>query len=331
MVLNNKRRSSISDDNHTERWLISYADYMTLLFAVFVVLYAFAALKNENHKILSDSLGVIFHLEGNDKQGAKGSLVMNSSDALLTSGDKLSELEQHNQGLLAEAGVSPAEGNSQLVNIDKQLLGTPFSSMKEKLQTDLLEVLEEGYAKIEQDDNWLTIEFSSGLLFDSGSATTRNSTKILLEKVIKTIAPANNYVHVRGYTDSQPINNEQFKSNWQLSSARASAIVELLQQLNVEPQRLAIEAYGQYRPKIINETAQSRATNRRVVIAISRFGWQPAPDLELVQNDNQYDIQHDKVKQAQGDIVNNASESNQVKTIKLPHGGIRITTRDEDQ
>lgn len=319
MVLNSRRRSSIQDDPHIDRWLISYADYMTLMFAVFVVLYAFAAVKKENYAILSDSFGVIFHLEGRDKQGGQGSLVQNSSDSVLTSGDKISQLNQFNKGLLDQVASEPVEGDSQIVNIDKKLTGTPFSSMTEKLQTDLLEVLEQGYAKIEQDDNWLTIEFSSGLLFDSGSATTRPATKLLLEQVIKTIAPANNFVHVRGYTDSQPINNEQFKSNWQLSSARASAIVELLQQLDIEPQRLAIEAYGQYKPKVANNSARARAINRRVVIAISRFAWVPP---EVVQAKEIASNQQPSLTLPAVTV-----DSNEVKIIKLPHGGLRITTR----
>jgi chemotaxis protein MotB len=319
MVLNNRRRSSIQDDAHTERWLISYADYMTLLFAVFVVMYAFAAVKNENYAILSESFGVIFHLEGRTKQAEHGSYAANASTTLLTSGDKISQLEQVNQGLLEEAGSEPIEGNSQLVNIDKKRIGTPFSSMTEKLQTDLLEVLEQGYAKIEQDDNWLTIEFSSGLLFDSGSATARPATTVLLEQVVDTIAPANNYVHVRGYTDNQPINNEQFKSNWQLSSARASAIVELLQQLDIEPERLAIEAYGQYRPKVANSNANARAINRRVVIAISRYGWE-APSI----NNN---LNIAKNSDAKVFVPAVQPDSDQVRIINLPHGGLRITTR----
>ena len=318
MVLNSRRRSSISDDTHTERWLISYADYMTLLFAVFVVLYAFAIVKNDDYKILSHSLGVVFHLDGHDKQGGQGSIPLNSSDRKLTSGDKISPLDQFNQGLLEEAGTEPVAGDSELVNIDKKLLGTPFSSMTEKLQTDLLEILEQGYAKIEQDDNWLTIEFSSGLLFGSGSATTRPATRDLLGQVIKTIAPANNYVHVRGYTADHPINNEQFKSNWQLSSARASAIVELLQQLNIAPQRLAIEAYGQYKPKIANDSVQSRAANRRVVIAISRYAWQPPLPEKVIVN---------KVT-SKVDVAVNEVGSKEIKFIKLPNGGLRITTRE---
>lgn len=321
MVLNSHRRSSIQDDNHTDRWLVSYADYMTLLFAVFVVLYAFAAVKKENYKILAESFDTIFHLEGRANQGGLGVRPLDPSEIPLVSADRLTAREKFYPGILEEAGSEPVKGDSQLVNIDKKLNGTPFSSMIEKLQTDLLEVLEQGYAKIEQDDNWLTIEFSSGLLFDSGSATTRPATKILLEQVIKTIAPANNYVHVRGYTDSQPINNELFKSNWQLSSARASAIVELLQLLAIEPGRLAIEAYGQYQPKVANDSASARAINRRVVIAISRYGWQPPSVINVSEAEG-----------SEADPVLTAVPvaANQVKIIKLPHGGLRITTRNEE-
>ncbi len=321
-MLNNRRlKSTVTEDTHLERWLVSYADYMTLLFALFVVLYAFALVKEEKYALLSDSLGEIFHLSGNEKQGGRGVVIQNSSDTPLTSGDKISKDNDYNKGLLEAVGTEPVEGDSEIVNPDSKYVGTPFSSMKEKLTQDLLEVIEDGSAKIEQDDNWLTIEFRSGLLFDSGSAVTRNVTKSVLKKVIGTIAPANNYVHVRGYTDDQGINNEQFQSNWQLSSARASAIVQELQVLNVEPQRLAIEAYGQYRPKVENVDAQSRAKNRRVVIAISKFGWHK----EIIEK-IELPVNEEKVTNS---ILNNP-DSDEIQVIELPSGGLRITTRNQE-
>lgn len=319
-MLNNRRlQSTVTEDSHLERWLISYADYMTLLFALFVVLYAFALVKEEKHAILSDSLGEIFHLSGDKEQGGRGVLIQNSSDTPLTSGDKISDENDYNKGLLDAVGSEPVEGDSEIVNADKKYVGTPFSSMKEKLAQDLLEVIEEGYAKIEEDDNWLTIEFRSGLLFDSGSAVTRSATKAVLKKVIKTIAPANNYVHVRGYTDDQVINNEQFQSNWQLSSARASAIVQNLQLLNIEPQRLAIEAYGQYRPKVNNTNQESRAKNRRVVIAISKFGW-VKPEVANKKN---------ILEKVVPKIVS-TKDSEKIQVIELPNGGLRFTTRKQE-
>lgn len=319
-MLNSRRHQSLAnEDSHLDRWLVSYADYMTLLFALFVVLYAFALVKEEKHAILSNSLGEIFHLSGRQGHGGQGQVIQNSSDTPLTSGDKVSEQNDFNKGLLDAAGSEPVEGDSQLVNPDMQQLGTPFSSMKEKLAQDLLEVVEKGYAQIEQDDNWLTIEFRSGLLFDSGSAVSRKATKTVLKQVINTIAPANNYVHVRGYTDDQSINNEQFQSNWQLSSARASAIVQELQLLNIAPERLAIEAYGQYRPKINNSDQQSRAKNRRVVIAISKFGW-IKPKIS----------EQPALRQEPSNAFIPVQDSNEIQIIELPNGGLRITTRKQE-
>jgi len=319
-MLNNRRfESTVTEDSHLERWLISYADYMTLLFALFVVLYAFALIKEEKYAILSDSLGEVFHLSGNQEQGGRGVVIQNSSDTPLTSGDKISDENNYNKGLLEAVGTEPVEGDSERVNPDKKYVGTPFSSMKEKLAQDLLEVIEEGYAQIEEDDNWLTIEFRSGLLFDSGSAVTHAATKEVLKKVIKTIAPANNYVHVRGYTDDHVINNEQFQSNWQLSSARASAIVQELQALNIEPQRLAIEAYGQYRPKVNNINKESRAKNRRVVVAISKFGWNKP---KVINKKNTLE------KKTPKNVSSKDSENIQV--IELPNGGLRFTTRKQE-
>ena len=308
------RRSRHFEENaHLERWLISYADYMTLMFALFVVLYAFALAKEENYRYLTESLSDIFHLAGPAGQESKG------ADLLLAK-DSLSEIEQHHPGLLPESGSDPVEGDSQLVNLDKPLAGTPFSSMKEQLSTDLLELIEEGYVNVDQKDDWLTIELSSGLLFGSGSAAPRGSTRQIIQQILQTVGKANNYIRVRGYTDNQPINNELYQSNWQLSVARATAIVEVMQSLGVAPPRLAIEGYGEFQPKDSNDTVQGRANNRRVVIALSRFGWQPPVVEEPVV----------PAKTLDKDLAVVAPDEDEIRVIELPNGGLRITTRKEN-
>ena len=212
------------------------------------------------------------------------------------------------------------EGDSQIINLDKPLAGTPFSSMKEQLSTDLLELIEEGYVNVDEKDDWLTIELSSGLLFDSGSAAPRGITRQIIQQILQTVSNANNYIRVRGYTDNQPINNEVYQSNWQLSVARATAIVEMMQSEGIAPPRLAIEGYGEFQPKDSNETVQGRANNRRVVIALSRFGWQPPPAIE---------IQAAPTETVNKDLAVIAPDEDEIRVIELPNGGLRITTRKE--
>lgn len=311
--MKNRRRGHFEEDPHLERWLISYADYMTLMFALFVVLYAFALAKEENYRLLTNSLVDIFHLSEPAAEDGHGLGVLNAQD-------NIADIEQYSPGMLDTRGSSPVEGDNQIINLDTPMVGTPFSSMKEKLNTDLLELVNQGSVKIEEKDDWLLIELSSGLLFESGNATPRNSTRELLIQVTSTISQANNFIRVRGYTDDQPINNEVFKSNWQLSVARATAIVEQLQQQGIEPPRLAIEGYGQYQPKSANDTAAGRASNRRVVIALSRFGWKPPAVLTTepaIASENQ--------------VPPTVADSEEMQVIELPGGGIRITTRKEKE
>jgi chemotaxis protein MotB len=305
------------ESEHLDRWLVSYADYMTLMFALFVVLYALAIIKEEQYDVLSDTLGKVFVVEGDDGAGVTGEGILLNNDPVDT------ELQLYGTSLLEVKGPELLDGKEAISNITQQRLGHPLESLEQQLKNALFDLIDKGYAEVEADDDWLTIELNSGLLFVSGSASTTNSAQLVLKQIYTIIGASDNYIRVRGYTDDQPINTELYQSNWHLSVARATAVLAILEQLKVNPARMAIEGYGQYSPSADNSTAQGRSNNRKVVIALSKYALQqpkiglddPAP----VSAEQKKPIK----KQKTGDYE-------QVQVIELPSGGIRITTRRDD-
>ena len=159
------------------------------------------------------------------------------------------------------------------------------------------------------------------MLFSSGSAVAQQRAKQVVGLVKDIIAPVDNYIRVRGYTDNEGIRNEMFRSNWELSVARATSVLVELESLGINPARMAIEGYGQYSPFASNDTEQGRAENRKVVVALSKYGLPPKePENTEQESPNQ---------PQQTTEIELPSDDNSIKVIQLPHGGIRITTRNE--
>jgi chemotaxis protein MotB len=276
------RRDDIKNDN-VHRWLISYADYMTLMFALFVVLYAMAMVNEKPFDAITESLGRVFvaneKAPKNRGQGNDILHVNNSMDDQILYGDSLVSkkntiidaiLENTKTDLKAEQ----LKDEDNLSNVSNELEGVYLTEIKEELNTSLYELLKDGLVTVDVKGDWLEIELNSGLLFPSGSSSLMLSAKPILESVYDVLGPINNFVRIRGYTDNQSINTEVFASNWELSVYRATAVLRVFESLAVDPARMAIEGYGQYYPIADNSTPQGRAKNRRVVIAVSKYGIQ---------------------------------------------------------
>lgn len=311
-----KRRHSIEHDN-VHRWLVSYADYMTLLFALFVVLYAMAMVNEKPFDSITKSVGRVF--QANDEQPKNRG---HGEDILDVNSSKTNK-RLFGNAILEEAGPELLEGEQTLSNISDAEVGSNLTSLEEALHSALYELVESGFAQLQIDGDWLEIELNSGLLFPSGSSSVTNSATDILTVVYQVIGDVTNFVRVRGYTDNQAINNEIFSSNWELSVYRATAILRLLESLGMNPARMAIEGYGQYYPSADNLTAQGRAKNRKVVVAISKYG------LEQSNLINTPTINIDEID-VNNTVVAPNEEAEQIQVIRLPNGGIRITTRSEN-
>jgi chemotaxis protein MotB len=303
-----------ADKSDTERWLVSYADYMTLLFALFLLLYSMATMEKEQFKKLQDTISKVF-IEATDKQeaGIQGQSVQPDIHPQ-------SDFELYGSGLEDATGPTLLADNAKLEHIDRTRRGSPLAAMQKDINRALRSLVESDLAKVTLDEDWLTIELSSGLLFSSGSANSTSSASAVMTELTAILKQTNNYMRVRGYTDSVPIRTEQFPSNWELSVARAASIVRLLEELGIAPERMAIEGYGQYAPFAENTTAQGRSQNRKVVIALSKYAYEPVaaetPQPVVVQSAKE---------QAAEEAAE--QEQNKIRVIRLPHGGIRITTR----
>lgn len=297
-----------------ERWLVSYADYMTLMFALFVVLYASAIVKEETYDVLSESLGKIFEIKGEQNTGTSG-------EGILV--NQVSQTEDFmGNDLQPEKGPMKSEQDKVKDESLEEQLGNPFDALEYELKKALSELMENDLAKLQLNDDWLTIELSSGLMFPSGSAASNPAALLILEQVAIVLSSVNNLIEVRGYTDSQRISNEIFSSNWELSAARAASVTNWLERFGIPQIRLSIKANGSNEPLASNETAEGRAQNRRVVIALSKYTIeQPLPSGE---------INEDKKLIRQGLSDKIEQQAKQIKVIKLPNGGIRITTRESD-
>ena len=312
-----KKRHNVEHDN-VHRWLVSYADYMTLLFALFVVLYAMAMVNEKPFETITESVGRVFQ-DDESKPKNRG-----HGDDILNVNTSKTNKRLYGNGLLDEAGPKLLEGDQTLSNISDTQVGSNLTSLEDELHVALYEMIESGFAQLQIDGDWLEIELNSALLFPSGSSSATNSATSILSIIYNVIGDVSNFVRVRGYTDNQVIKTEIFSSNWELSVFRATAILHELESLGVNPARMAIEGYGQYYPTADNTTAQGRAKNRKVVIAISKYG------LEKSDLINEPTINLKNVE-AITQAVEIDEEADEVKVIRLPNGGIRITTRNDNE
>jgi len=315
-----KRRAAVEHDN-IHRWLVSYADYMTLMFALFVVLYAMAMVNEKPFDSITESFGRVFQAS-EEKTKNRG-----HGDSVLMVNTSKTNVKLYGNGILEVAGPELLDNEQNLSNISDAKVGSNLSSLEKELHTALYDLVESGFAQLQIDGDWLEIELNSGLLFPSGSSSATRSAEAILAVIYDVIGQASNFIRVRGYTDNQVINNEIYSSNWELSVVRATAILRVLEKLGLNPARMAIEGYGQYYPSADNLTSEGRAKNRKVVVAISKYGLEKSNLLQAPTIAVQ-DIE--KVKLAGDSAVEGTDASNNIKVIRLKNGGIRITTRNEN-
>jgi chemotaxis protein MotB len=237
-----RRRQQEEHENH-ERWLVSYADFITLLFAFFVVMYSISSINEGKYKILSDTLTGVFTQP-------------DRAIKPIPVGDERPRTTEPDRSLVDE-GNSVKDSNSL-----EQIADSVRNAFGDLIKSEQL--------KISGTETWIEIELSSSLLFGSGDAIPNNAAFDIVERVAKILAPYENPVQVEGFTDNLPIQTAAYPTNWELSSARAASVVRMLAMDGVNPSRMAAVGYGEHQPVAANDTAEGRARNRRVVLVISR-------------------------------------------------------------
>jgi len=319
-----------SHNNHIHRWTVSYADYMTLMFALFVVLYAVSLNKEEKYQQMIEVIQSATQFvttkdpkqtgetinEAHSGSDASGILTKRSNDIKDQTGPALlADGQQYQQGFVSEL---PSE---QLSSLDNNYTGKGLEELQLSLQSALQPELETGAFSIDLDGDWLTIEMSDALLFADESHTLLNGAKQQLEKVADVLKPVNNMLRLRGYTDSRTVANEIYKSNWELSALRAISVLHALNEKGIDGRRLAIEGYGKFQPVINDNGVENQLKSQRVVIAISKFALVQQAISKVVLS---------KPLDDKGQANSAVPDSEQIREIYLPDGRLIITTRQEE-
>lgn len=250
-----RRRLQPGHENH-DRWLVSYADFITLMFAFFVVMFASSQADRTKIKRVADAV----------------------KDAIEHGATRFNGKAAHGEGLrnlkIDVVPQPPMEQNAELLPSLKYL--------NEQLKREI----ENGEMRVSLEGRGLVVSLQQATFFPSGEDTIDPATYPSLEKVAIAIRQLPNPVRLEGHTDSIPIHTARFRSNWELSAARAIAVLELLNgRFQVPRERVAIAGYAETAPVASNEDEQGRARNRRVDIVIlsSRQTFaEPAPALRAV-------------------------------------------------
>src|SRR5437870_990428 len=244
--------------NH-ERWLVSYADFITLLFAFFVVM--FAASNSDQKKAGQVAQAVQVAFKEMAVFAPSGKVVPLYDNGGLPTDTKSVIGNDH-------AGFDAA----QLVNSAKSgegRKGSTISEVKAQLEGLLKHEIANHNVRLAQDSRGLTVSLAEAGFFDAGSAVMQPKALAIVDRIAGTLRPLGYNVRVEGHTDNTPIHTAQFPSNWELSTNRATFLLEyLITNGNIPPQRLSAVGYGEYRPIASNSAAEGRAANRRVDLVV---------------------------------------------------------------
>jgi len=261
------RRKKHEEHVNAEAWAIPYGDLVTLLFALFTVMYAMSSVNEGKFRVLSDSLIAAFHgapksmqpVNIGEKQPGKGGekpLVGVTPTVLI----KIKEQGSANGGSIAPE-------NPELSHSPQGTAGV-LMRMERQVQDAMQALIDANLVTVRRESMWLEIEINTDILFPSGAAEFAPQAAPVLDKLADVLKPFPNPIRVEGHTDNRPIKTAAFRSNWELSAARAASVVHEFTQVGVDPLRLEIVGYGEFHPRQSNDTVEGRNANRRVAILV---------------------------------------------------------------
>jgi chemotaxis protein MotB len=229
----------IDDESHdnSERWLLTYSDLITLLMIFFIIMYAISSVSEQKYGQLASSLG--------SAMGGGGNLIGNGNGVGTNPGVQIVDTEEKRLENLK-------------TNIDKYI-------EQNGLSNDVVTQI---------DEKGVLVRLKNSILFDSGSAKLKDASIKEIIDIGNILKQMGNYIRVEGHTDSIPIHQAVFTSNWQLSAIRATNVAEMLiKESGISPDKIVAIGYGEYRPIASNSTTEGRAQNRRVdiVVVSSKF------------------------------------------------------------
>lgn len=238
-----RRPKRVEHDNH-DRWLISYADFVTLLFAFFVVMYSISSVNEGKYKIFSDSLSIAF--------------------------------SQQQPGAATVAPSQPP-GQSLKILVDKRdarilerqrRIQAQMKAVNESLRQVMGQLIAQGVVVVHPGRRGVVIDISASTLFKEGESKLQPGAQETLRQVARVLSRENQAIEVEGHTDDVPIRTAQFPSNWELSSGRAGSVVRMLVTDGVPELRLSAVGMAANQPVVANDTPENRARNRRVSITV---------------------------------------------------------------
>ncbi|MGE8280699.1 MAG: flagellar motor protein MotD [Stenotrophomonas sp.] len=285
------RRKHHEEHANHEAWAIPYADLMTLLLAFFVVMYAISSLNEGKYRVMADALTTAFggaprtitqvQVGNMQIQGGGHDTPSVIRSPSMTGGAMADPTQLPSMASHMRMPVS-AHNREQLQRAERQL-----GQIANQLSEALAPLVKQGVITVRRTELWIEVEINSDILFGTGSAALGNEARDTLGRLADVLLDAPNGVRVEGHTDNLPIATAQFPSNWELSAARAASVVHLFADHGVQPQRLAMVGYGQFRPRESNDAPEGRNRNRRVMVIIlaDQAGAAGLPDNATARNE----------------------------------------------
>ncbi|WP_316364734.1 flagellar motor protein MotD [Candidatus Thiodiazotropha sp. CDECU1] len=261
-----RRRKRKQEHVNHERWIVSYADFITLLFAFFVVMYSVSSVNEGKYRVLSQTLTDAFQESSRSLEPIQvGELNRSPGNAVgLAQENALIETEQiQGPGTYQEQGLN-MDAIGTLPNDETQRLSFLAATIEDMLS----DYVDQDLVEVSFTEDRVIVNMKDKMLFPSASAHLSRAAVKALRNISRVLNTVPNQIQVEGNTDNRPIKTDEFPSNWELSAARAASVVHLMTRMGIKPQRMSAVGYAEHRPVAENTTESGRAKNRRVSLII---------------------------------------------------------------
>lgn len=253
-----KKKQSHEEDHIDETWLIPYADLLTLLLALFIVLFASSTINIDKYKEFMESF--------NEALG--GVTILNENHIPLKPNQPLNK--ENNGEIAIDEGRDEQQNGQPAASTSAEQAEQDLQDLKKHLQQYIDANQLNAVIALEDKSRGIEVSLKDVILFDSGKAALIPSSLPLLEDITKLLGTIDHPISIEGHTDNVPIRNSNFRSNWELSSARALAVLHYFEDKGIAPERLQFTGFADKKPVFPNDTAEHRQANRRVSIIILR-------------------------------------------------------------